>query len=167
MFWLSLTFLASQIFAGVAIVSDIISFQFKDRKKIIIFFMISAFTIAIHYFLLERYVAGWLLMLWIIRFFISYHSTKKYWIYIFTALFGLTTYILFKDIYDIIIFIGITFITIWVFQENDKFLRLFMMCWTISILTYNVLVFSPVGVLLEAIFLSSNLVWYYRHYLKK
>ena len=44
--------------AGIAIVADVCSFQFKERKKIIIFFMIAASCIALHYVLLERYVAA-------------------------------------------------------------------------------------------------------------
>jgi len=42
-----------------------------------------------------------------------------------------------------------------------------MMCGTSCIIVYNFLVFSPVGVLLELVFLASNFVGYYRHYLKK
>jgi len=50
--------LISQALAGVAIIADVCSFQFKERKKIILFFMIAASCIALHYFLLERYVAA-------------------------------------------------------------------------------------------------------------
>jgi len=159
MFWFTLAFLISQILAWVAIISDIFSFQFKERKKIIIFFIISAIAIMIHYFLLERYVAAGLLFLGIIRFFTSYHNTQRYWIYIFITLFGLATYILYKDIYDLIIFVGTCFITIWVFQANDKWLRLFMMLWTSCVIAYNFLIFSPVGVLLETVFLI-EVIWF-------
>jgi len=62
-FGLTLTFFFSQILAGIAIISDIFSFQFKERKKIIIFFIISAVCIALHYFLLERYVGAFLVSL--------------------------------------------------------------------------------------------------------
>lgn len=166
-FWLSITFLASQVFAGIAIISDIFSFQFKERKKIIIFFIISAICIALHYFLLERYVGAFLITLWVIRFFVAYHKTQRYWIYIFIFLFGCTTVFFYKDVYDIVIFAATTFITVGVFQKDDRHLRLLLMCGTSLVVLYNFLIFSPVGVLLESIFLISNFVWYYRHYLRK
>lgn len=167
MFWLSIAFLASQILAGIAIIADVCSFQFKERKKIILFFIIAAVCIWLHYLLLERYSAAAIIAVGIVRFFVSYHKTDSYLIYVFTFLFAGITYLLYKDIYDIIIFIGITFVTIWVFQKNDKYLRQFMMCGTSCIILYNFLIFSPVGVLLETIFLGSNAVGYYRYYIKK
>jgi len=167
MFWLALPFLISQILAGIAIIADIFSFQFKERKKIIIFFIIAASCITVHYFLLERYVAGVIMLLWVIRFFISYYRTDKYFIYIFITAYTITTYFLYKDVYDLIILVSMSLATIWVFQKDDKYLRLFMMSWTSLIIVYNFLIFTPVWVLLESIFLWSNLVGYYRHYLKK
>ena len=167
LFWLTLTFFASQVLAGIAMIADIFSFQFKERKKIILFFIIAASCVALHYLLLERYV--WAVVVWlgIIRFFIAYKSTWKYWKYIFIALFSLTTYILFKDWFDLIVLLGMTFITIGVFQKDDKLLRLFMMTGTSCVILYNFLIFSPVWVLLESIFLMSNIIWYYRYYIRK
>jgi len=167
MFWLSLTFLISQILAGIAIVADVCSFQFKERKKIILFFMIAASCIALHYFFLGRYVAAGIVCLGIIRFFIAYHSIWEYWKYIFIALFSLTTIVFYKDYYDIFILVAMSLSTIASFRKDDHSLRLFMMWGTVTTIGYNFLIFSPVGVLLEAIFLGSNLVGYYRHYIRK
>lgn len=167
LFWLTLTFLASQIFAGIAIIADICSFQFKDRKKIIVFFMIAASCIAIHYLFLERYVATIIIGIGIIRFFVAYHSTWEYWKYIFIGLFCITTFIFYKDNLDLLILLAMSLSTIASFRKDDHSLRLFMMWGTCSTILYNFLIFSPVGVLLESIFLTSNLVGYYRHYLRK
>lgn len=167
LFWLTLTFLASQVLAGIAIIADIFSFQFKERRKIILFFIIAASCIALHYFLLERYVGAFLVTLWIVRFFIAYHSTWKYWKYIFIWLFSLTTYIFFKDWFDLVVLLGTIMITIWVFHSDDRKLRLIMMCGTSCVILYNFLIFSPVWVLLESIFLTSNIVGYWRYYIRK
>ena len=167
MFWLALPFLVSQFLVCIAIVADICSFQFKDRKKIILFFMLAAICIGLHYFLLERYTAAVLICIWITRFFVAYHSTWIYWKYIFIGLFAVTTIILFKDYYDILIFIAMSLSTVASFRKDDHSLRLFMMWGTVVTICYNFLIFSPFGVLLEAIFLWSNLTWYYRHYIKK
>jgi len=167
MFWLAFPFLISQILAWIAIIADIFSFQFKERKKIIIFFMIAATCIAVHYFLLERYVAGGIVCLWIIRFFVAYHSTWVYWKYIFITLFTCTTIVFYKDYYDILILIAMSLSTLASFRKDDHSLRLFMMWWTLITICYNFLIFSPIWVLLESIFLGSNLVGYWRHYIKK
>ncbi len=166
-FWFALPFLISQALAGVAIVADICSFQFKQRKKIIIFFTIAASCIWLHYLLLERYSAAIIVAIGIIRFFVAYHSTWEYWKYIFILLFIISTVFFFKDYYDILILISMSLSTIGSFRKDDHSLRLFMMGWTIITICYNALIFSPVGVLLEGIFLCSNLVGYYRHYLAK
>ncbi|MFP4402470.1 MAG: YgjV family protein [Candidatus Nanoarchaeia archaeon] len=50
------------------------------------------------------------------------------------------------------------------FFENDKYIRILIMIGTILVIIYNSLVFSPVGVLLEILFLISNLIGYYKHY---
>ena len=167
LFWMTLPFFASQVLAGIAIIADIFSFQFKERKKIIIFFIIAASCIAIHYLLLERYVATILVWIGIIRFFVAYHSTWIYWKYIFIAAFCATTIIFYKDYYDILILIAMSLSTIASFKKEDRWLRLFMMGGTSTTISYNLLIFSPVWVLLEWIFLISNIVGYWRYYLKK
>ncbi len=166
-FGLTYAFFASQILAWIAIIADVFSFQFKERKKIIVFFMIAATCIAAHYFLLERYAATALIVLGIIRFFIAYHSTWIFWKYIFIAWFAVLTYVFLKDWYDILIFLAMSLSTIASFRKDDKSLRLLMMWGTSTTIVYNVLVFSPVGILLESIFLLSNIIGYYRHYISK
>ena len=46
-------------------------------------------------------------------------------------------------------------------------MRKIMMLGTFIIMSYNVIIFSPLGAVLEGVFLFSNLLGYYRHYLKK
>jgi len=166
-FWLTYAFFASQVFASIAIVADVCSFQFKERKKIILFFMVAATCIAIHYFLLERYVATVVIWIGVVRFFVAYHSTWEYWKYIFITLFTITTLVLYKDSYDFLILWAMCMSTIGSFRKDDHSLRLFMMWWTSLTIIYNCFVFTPVWILLESIFLWSNLVWYYRHFLRK
>lgn len=133
----------SQLLAGIAIIADVCSFQFKERKKIIIFFMIAASCIAAHYFLLERYVAAGIVCLGLIRFLVAYKSTGVYWKYIFIALFTLTTIIFYKDFYDIFILVAMSLSTIASFRKDDHSLRLFMMGGTMTTICYNFLIFSP------------------------
>lgn len=166
-FWLTFSFFFSQVLAGIAIIADICSFQFKERKKMILLFVVATVCIWFHYFFLERYVAAIVTGIASLRFFISYFSTESYWIYVFSVIFIGATYAFYVDIYDFIILLWMLFATFWAFQKNDRYLRQFMMLGTSLFIVYDILIFSPVWMLLESIFLWSNLVGYYRYYLKK
>ena len=53
------------------------------------------------------------------------------------------------------------------FQEDDRRLRQLMIVGTSFWLLHNYLIGSPTAVLMEVLFISSNLVGYYRYYFKK
>lgn len=160
-------FLLSQILVFFALLADIASFQCKERKNILLFFTISATLLACHYFLLDRYTAFLLVFMSAIRYAIAYFSTRKEWMYLFIAISTVATIILYKDFLDIIMYIANVIGSIVAFQKSDKSLRLLAMSWTSLVIVYNILVKTPMGVLIETIFLLSNFVGYYRYYLRK
>jgi hypothetical protein len=53
------------------------------------------------------------------------------------------------------------------FCRNDKILRQTMIIGTVVWITHNVLAESPGAVLLESLFLCSNLAGYYRYYIRR
>ena len=61
---------------------------------------------------------------------------------------------------------GSVFQTVAAFQKDDKHLRLLMLVGTSFWLMHNYLVGSPTAVLMEVLFISSNLIGYYRHHYK-
>lgn len=160
-------FLLSQILVGIAFLSDFASFQFKDRKKILLFLCVSSILISAHYFLLDKETAGILILVSAIRYITSYFSTRKI---IMVALIGLgiigflCTY---SSPASLFMFCSMILFTVGAFQKNDKFLRLLMMTGTILVITYDVLIFSPMAILLESFFLISNILGYYRFYIRK
>ena len=166
-FWLTLPFLISQILAGIAIVTDIVSFQFKERKHIILFFIVAGVCMGLHYFLLARYVAAALVAIWIVRFICSYYSTQWYWKYIFITLFAIATAFFYKDYYDLLIFAAMSISTVSSFRKDDYSLRVLMMLATAVAILYNILILSPIGTTLQVVFLVSNFIGYYRFYYKK
>jgi Bacterial inner membrane protein len=87
--------------------------------------------------------------------------------YLFISLQLLLTVFLFKDIYDLLPFISSSLVTVAAFQKNDLLLRQVMMLASMVLISYNVLIFTPVGVLLEVVFLGSNIVGYWRYYGRK
>ena len=167
LFWLTLTFLASQLFAILALISWLISFQCKARKFIILFFIITAFCILLQFLLLERYV--WATIVWVgmIRYFTAYYYPKPFLIPIFILIFAVLTIIFWKDAYDILAFLAASLNTLWSFQKNEKYLRYFFMTSWPCLIGYNYFIGSPMWMLLESVFLLSNIVGYYRYYISK
>lgn len=157
-------FILSQIFAFCVVVCDIITFQVKERKSIIILLCLWAFFNILHYSFLLRYVGAAIITLSLVRFITSYFTTRREFIFLFIVLQAVVTYVFFKDAYDLVIFIWSIFITISVFQKNDKYLRMVMMGAIPWFILYDILVWSPVWIIMDTIFFTSNLVWYFRHY---
>lgn len=88
----------------------------------------------------------------------------KYGALLLIAGLGFYTFDGYEDIFSIL---AGTFGTLSAFQKDERRLRVFMMFGTLSIITHNILIWTPAGILLEFFFLGSNLVSYYRFYIRK
>ena len=101
------------------------------------------------------------------RFLVSMYTVNPKVKYFFlTALFllGILTYDGFEDIFITVAMLLSTFAS---FHINEKILRQYMMVATVLVITHNVIIFTPAGIFIETIFLSSNLVSYWRFYFRK
>lgn len=161
------SFLLSQILVGIAFFTDFASFQFKDRKKILLLLCTSAALISAHYFLLEKNTAGVLMIMSVIRFITSYFSTRKIFMFSIIGISFLAFIFTYSSPPAILILISVLFFTIGAFQKTDKKLRPLLMLGTCLMITYNVIIFSPMAIFLESSFLISNILGYYRFYIQK
>jgi hypothetical protein len=166
MLQLDITFIASQILMFIAMGFDFLSFQFKERKKLFLCLIVSASLISTHYFLLGRTVAGIIVFFSVLRFITCMFTTNKKFLLLFIVLNTLALIFTYQNAYDLIIYIGICIFIIGNFQKKDKNMRRLMMLGTSLIIIYNALIFSPMGVIVEASFLTSNIIGYYRFYVK-
>ena len=160
-------FLISQILVIFAIITDYVSFQFKDRKKILLILSISSFLIAIHYLLLDKLNAFFFEVLVLSAFLVSAYTSNKKILGIFLVLFLFPLIFNYTGRIDLIIFLGVYISLIAKFQSNDKAIRIQTMIGTLFVILYNAIIFSPVGVLAELLYLASNCVGYYKFYIKK
>jgi len=160
-------FLLSQIIVTVAMVFDFLSFQYRARKKTFLCLIVSATLISAHYFLLGNIAAGTIGTLTTIRFMVCYHTTDKRFLLLFMALNTVLLFFTYRSAIDLIIFSGSMIFMIGNFQQNNKCMRLLMVLGTSLVLSYNILIASPMAVVLEAMFLASNLIGYYRHYIRQ
>jgi hypothetical protein len=161
------TFILSQILIGFAFAFDLASFQFKKREATLVLFFLSASLISAHFFLLGALTAGFIVAVSALRFFVGIFTTSKYPMHFFLIVIlglGLYTFDGREDFFAVIT--GI-FGTMAAFQSNEKLLRQLMMVATGSIIIHNILIFSPAAIALEIFFLVSNLLSYWRFYLRK
>lgn len=160
-------FIISQILVLCAIVTDYVSFQFKNRKKILLTLSISSFLVAVHYLLLNQINAFIFEVFILIAFLSSAYTTNKKVLYLFLVVFLLPLVFNYSSSLDILIFIGVYISLIAKFQEDDKIIRILTMIGTIFIISYNIIIFTPFGVVLELAYLLSNISGYYKYYIKK
>jgi len=159
-------FVLSQILIGIAICSDILSFQFKERKKIVACLIVSAIFISSHFMLLGHWTAAYLGLLAAARFTSSLFTTSKriMWIFLFIT-FVISTFS-FEGLLSVLGCTATVFTTVASFSKEDKLLRQLMLVGTMIWITHNYLAGSPGAVLMEALFISSNLVGYFRYYIR-
>ncbi len=164
---LTTLFIISQLARFLAILSDFLSLQLKRRQHIFLLLILSASLISLHYFFLGLLTAGALVLISVLRFIVCYFTTDKRWLILFIILPTISFYFTYNNLYDIIIYTGLIIFIIGNFQENDKLMRQLMMFGTGIVTIYNIIVFSPMGIIGEGTFFLSGVIAYYRYYIKK
>ncbi|MCW4443746.1 YgjV family protein [Vibrio splendidus] len=160
-------FIASQILVGLASLFDIASFQFKSRTKLLATLTISALLIAAHFALLQEWTAACLLVIGACRYFagIFISDPRMKWLFYFVTVLG--TILTFSDLVTTLSCIGSLLHTKASFTANDKLMRWLMVIGTLVWVAHDILVGSPVAVLLGVLFIISSGVGYYRLHIKK
>jgi hypothetical protein len=158
-------FILSQILVGIAIVFDILSFQFKERTKIVTCLLVSCTLISAHFMILGHWTAVCLGILAALRFATSLFSTSIKVMLLFVAATIILTALSYNGLLSLLAGCGGCFGTVASFCKDDKRLRQLMLVGTSLWIVHNYLAGSPGAVLMEAIFIASNLVGYVRYYI--
>jgi hypothetical protein len=158
-------FLISQILVALAICFDLLSFQFKDRKKIVACLSCSCTLIAIHFVLLDQMTAAILLSLATVRYFTSIFTTSKKTMVAFALGAMASTGLTYVGFISLMSCAGSLLQTTAAFCEDDKRLRELMIVGTSFWVFHNYLAHSPMAVVMELLFMTSNVVGYYRYYI--
>ncbi|EPJ52486.1 MAG: hypothetical protein OFPI_13500 [Osedax symbiont Rs2] len=159
-------FILSQLLIVIAIGSDLASFQYKSKAKIVACLCISGVLITLHFILLQQYTAAALMALATVRFFSSLFTSAPAMMLLFATLSVLISAFTYVDALAIISCCGSLLHTIAAFCKNDQRLRQWMLLGSVFWLLHNYLLGSPAAVLMEILFIASNLVGYYRYYLR-
>jgi hypothetical protein len=163
---LTTTFIISQVAYFFAMGFDFLSLQYKKREHTFLCLIAAASLISFHYFLLGKIPVAVIMLISVMRFITSYLTTNKKYIYVFIILNTISLFFTYKEPYDLIIYTGITIFIISNFQENNKLMRQMMMVGSLFIISYNIVINTPMGIIAECSFLLSNFIGYYRHYIK-
>ncbi|PTP06445.1 hypothetical protein CWO17_09535 [Vibrio sp. 10N.286.45.A3] len=163
-------FYLSQVLVAIAICFDLLSFQFKERKKIVTCLFFAGVLISSHFILLEQWTAASLMTIATIatiRYLTSVFSTSSKFKYLFCSMSVVATAVTYSGLTSVLSCFASVFQTFAAFNKDDRRLRELMIIGTSFWLVHNYLVGSPTAVLMEALFICSNLVGYYRFYFKK
>ncbi|PKM92435.1 MAG: hypothetical protein CVU81_00475 [Euryarchaeota archaeon HGW-Euryarchaeota-1] len=164
---LTTTFILSQIAMLIAMGFDFLSLQYKKREYTFLCLIVSASLISAHYFLLDKIAAGVIVFFSVLRFITCYFTTDKKWLFLFLFLNTASLFFTYKEVYDLIIWAGLMVFITGNFQKDNKLMRKLMMVGTSILIIYNSIIFSPMGIIAESSFLISNIIGYYRFYIKK
>ncbi|WP_240620045.1 YgjV family protein [Aeromonas jandaei] len=157
-------FLWSQLVVSLALLLDLLSFQLRDRRRILACLALSCALNAGHFALLGQWSAACLLLLASVRFLVSIWLVRRILMWFFMGLACAAALATYQGVLSLIGLLASLLQTRAAFCPDDRQLRRWMLLGTLCWLVNNLLVGSPVAALMEGLFLVSNLVGYYRHY---
>lgn len=160
------SFFISQVLAGLAIIFDLISFQFKNRKLILISLFISGLLIAAHFALLSQWTAMSLMVIGAMRYLLSMFTSEPRIKWVFYVLTIAATAFTFDGITSIFSCLGSLLHTQASFTPDDKLLRIRMLVGTAIWGLHDAMVGSPTAVLMDLLFIISCCIGYYRYHVK-
>jgi len=159
-------FVISQILIGVAVCSDIASFQFKERAHIIGCLLVSCIFISLHFMCLGHWTAACLALVAAGRFITSLFYTSRIFLGFFIGVAVFLSALTYEGLLSVLGCTGATVSTMASFNKKDKLLRQLMFLSTGIWIIHNYLAGSPGAVLMEIFFFGSNLVGYFRYYIR-
>lgn len=157
-------FLLSQALVAIAIVLDLSSFQFRQRRRILQCLCLSTLLTAVHFGLLDQWTGAGLMLLASARFAVSMVSTARAWQWLFVTAGVAVTWLTWAGLPSLLSGVGSTIQTLAAFRRCDRQLRLTMLVGISFWLAHNIVIGSPMAIALESLFILSNLVGYLRHY---
>jgi hypothetical protein len=159
------SFTLSQILVGIAIISDLISFQFKEKNQIVSCLLVSCTMISLHFMLLGHWTAALLAILAAARFITCIFTSRTLYRTLFVMATVLISIFTYEGLLSVLCATGSIFGIYASFRKDDKSLRRLMAVGTSIWLIHNILAGSPGAVIMEILFLTSNLVGYLRYYI--
>ena len=157
-------FFWSQLAACGAFGCGLISFHFPDRKTILRCLTCLALFNSCHFFLLGRSSPAFMMILTATRYVIAMYSQRRELIALFVIASLVTFYLTFQGPLSFLALMGSLLGTVGSFQKSDRIMRFCFIGGNTVWMIHNLLARSPVGTVMEASFLISNVIGYLRFY---
>ena len=156
-FWLS------QLLGLLGLLFDSSAAQFKQRYQIFSAMGIGAFFIAAHFYLLGQHTAAAMFLIAAVRHFVTIRYRYK-WLYaLFVGLAIGSVWLTYSGYLSIMSGVANLLMVSGSFAHQQKQMRLLLIAGASVWLLHNLIILSPVAILLELVFLSSGIIGYYRH----
>lgn len=117
---------------------------------------------ALHFFLLDRPGPGIMLLLTATRYVTAIMTQRRRILLLFLVIAFAVCGLTYSGPLSVLSLLAVLLGTIGSFQHSDRIMRLCFLGGNTTWLTHNLLAWTPVAALMEAAFLSSNLLGYYR-----
>jgi len=155
----------SQVLVGIAFLFGLTAVQFKERRSVLLCLFVSTVFNASHFLMLERPGAAALIALTGVRYLIAIRTTDRRVMYVFLCISVVLCLLTFRSALSLLALFAVLVGTYGSFRPTDRVLRIYLMIGNSTWLLHNLLSRTLIGVIMEASFLSSNVIGYWRHYL--
>jgi len=155
-------FLLSQVIAAIGFACGVISFQSRTRRSILLWLLGTSIANACHFFVLGEAAAGILNIVIGARCLVAAFSVNQPIMYVFLGLMVVGFSCSCKGPLDLLALLAALSATYGSFQEAEQRVRVFHMVSNVSWMVYNLLVWTPVAAAMQATFLTSNVLGYWR-----
>ena len=163
----SVAFIFSQILALIALCFDFVGFQQKTKRRILLFSLVSMSCMTLHFFLLKEIVTAIVIILSITRNLMCLVKNNKKIFFFYTFIYFVSFCLTYKKVLDILPLIFILISNYALFQKEEKKTRIFLLISFFLFIIYNIIIFSPMGILVAVNLFTSTSIGYYRHHIKK
>ncbi|MCX2982085.1 YgjV family protein [Halieaceae bacterium IMCC14734] len=160
-------FVLSQILVGITFFFSTVSFQFRDQRAVKLCLVIGCVFLAAHFYLLEAYTAAVTTTIAAVRFTVSMYWRDDRLFYLFFAMVLVNAVLTYSGLLTVLATIATGLSTWAAFRHSDKQFRMFMMAASSVMMIHNILVGTPIAVLMEVFFIGSNLIAYRRLYRRR
>lgn len=158
------TFLVSQILAGISFMLDISAFHFRRRTITLSVLACSTSLLALHFYLLGQPVASGLMAIAACRFAVAILTLRLWVMWLFMTVSVICSVYFWQGLANLLPLAGSLLMTFASFQGKSDKLRGYTLCGSLCWVMNNVMVGSPVAILMEMAFSGSILLAAWRHH---
>lgn len=157
-------FIWSQILAGIGMGISVASAQIKNPKTMRVMFFMSALFRGTHFLFLGVPQAGIVTFITGSRWLSSVFTNKKWVMVFFIIVIFVAGWFNHAGIISALPVIAGVLGTLAAFNEDDRYMRIYLIIAMILWIIHNIVVFTPVGIVSSTFFLISMMIGYERFY---